>query len=260
VPGMNEKLDSLKSELQLAQNGSMARVPLYHQLYTVLKGAILDGRFADNSRMPTEHQLIDTFGVSRATARRAMDELAAEKLVARFRGKGSHVTYQYVPKPVRGPLVGMIESLIHMAEHDSVRVVSIKKVAPPADIRKILKLRAGQLVHKVVRVNSNKEGAPYAYYVSWTVGITKAFTKEKLESSARLRLLRDNNIKLTKMKQVIGVKEAPARVAAALQVERGTALLSVRRLGQVANGSVVDVLDALYNPKLYQYAMVMSVD
>ena len=257
---MNDKLDSLKSELQLAQNGSMARVPLYHQLYTVLKGAILDGRFPDQSRMPTEHQLIDAFEVSRVTARRAMDELAAENLIERFRGKGSHVTYQYVPKPVRGPLVGMIESLIHMAEHDSVRVVSINKVAPPADIRKILKLRAGQLAHKVVRVNSNKEGEPYAYYVSWTVGITKAFTKEKLESSARLRLLRDNDIKLTKMKQVIGVKEAPARVAAALEVEPGTALLSIRRLGQVASGEIVDVLDGLYNPKRYQYAMVMSVD
>jgi GntR family transcriptional regulator len=257
---MNELLDSLKSELQLAQHGAMARVPLYHQLYTVLKGAILDGTIAYDAQMPTEHQLIKTFDVSRVTAKRAMDELAAEDLIARFRGKGSHVTYQYVPKPVRGPLVGMLESLIDMAEHDSVRVVSIEKLVPPADIRALLELSDEQLVHKVVRVNSNEEGEPYAYYVSWTVGISRAFTKRKLENEARVKLLRENDIILIKMKQVLSAEHATARVAAELDVERGAALLSVRRLGQVASGAVVDVLDGLYNPRCYQYAMVMSID
>ena len=50
---MNELLDSLKSELQLSQHGAMARAPLYHQLYTVLKGAILDGTIAYDVQMPT---------------------------------------------------------------------------------------------------------------------------------------------------------------------------------------------------------------
>ena len=257
---MNDLLISLKSELELAQHGAMARVPLYHQLYMALKGAILDGTIAYDSQMPTEHQLIKVFDVSRATAKRAMDELAAEDLIARFRGKGSHVTYQYVPKPVRGPLVGMLESLIDMAEHDSVRVVSIEKIVPPSPIREILGLPDGQSVHKVVRVNSNEEGEPYAYYVSWTVGISRAFTKRKLESEARVKLLRENDINLTKMKQVLSAEHASARVAAELDVEPGAALLSVRRLGHVTSGAVVDILDGLYNPKCYQYAMVMSVD
>ncbi len=257
---MSELLNSLKSELQLAQHGAMARVPLYHQLYTVLKAAILDGTIAYDAQMPTEHQLIDAFDVSRVTAKRAMDELASEDLIARFRGKGSHVTYQYVPKPVRGPLVGMLESLIDMAEHDSVRVISIEKLVPPADIQVLLDSSDGQLVHKVVRVNSNEEGEPYAYYVSWTVGISRAFTKRKLESKARVKLLRENGINLTRMKQVLSAEHASSRIAAELGVETGTALLSVRRLGQIASGEVVDVLDGLYNPMRYQYAMIMSVD
>lgn len=257
---MSDLLNSLKSELQLAQHGAMARVPLYHQLYTVLKAAILDGTIAYDAQMPTERQLIRAFEVSRVTAKRAMDELAAEKLISRFRGKGSHVTYQYVPKPVTGPLVGMLESLIEMAEHDKVRVVSIEKIVPPADIRELLNLSDDQTVHKVVRVNSNEEGEPYAHYVSWTIGISKAFTKRKLERKARIKLLRENDINLTKMKQVLSAEHASAHVATELGVEPGAALLSVRRLGHVASGAVVDVLDGLYNPKRYQYAMVMSVD
>jgi len=257
---MPELLNALKADWQLAQNGTMSRVPLYHQLYSVLKAAILDGTIPLDAQMPTEQQLTATFDVSRITAKRAMDELAAENLVSRFRGKGSHVTYQFTPRPVRGPLVGMLESLIEMGEHSIVRVVSIDKVVPPADIRERLNLSDGDLAHKVVRVSSNKEGEPYAYYLSWTVGISRSYTKRKLESTPRLNLLRENNINLTKMKQLLSATSASGRIAAELGVEPGAALLSVRSFGHTEDGSVVDVLEGLYNPKLYQYAMVMSID
>ena len=81
---MSELLSSLKAEWQLARNGSIARAPLYHQLYSVLKAAILDGTIAYGAQMPTEQQLAKKFEVSRITAKRAMDELASEQLVTSF--------------------------------------------------------------------------------------------------------------------------------------------------------------------------------
>ena len=128
---MSELLESLKADWQLGQHGTMSRAPLYHQLYSVLKSSIMDGTIAYDSQMPTEQQLAVTFDVSRITAKRAMDELANESLIARYRGKGSHVIYQYEPKPVQAPLVDMLENLIEMGKHSIVRVVSIEKTVPP---------------------------------------------------------------------------------------------------------------------------------
>ena len=71
-----------------------APTPLYYQMYTLLKNRILDGSIAHGTQMPTEQQLAAAFNVSRITAKRAMDELAAEELVERRRGKGTHVTLQ----------------------------------------------------------------------------------------------------------------------------------------------------------------------
>jgi hypothetical protein len=34
----------------------------------------------------------------------------------------------------------------------------------------------------------------------------------------------------------------------------------VRRFGYAESGEIVDVLDGLYNPERYQYAMEMSID
>lgn len=257
---MTELLQSLKSEWQIAQHGAMSRVPLYHQLYSVLRSAIMDGTIAYDSQMPTEQQLAATFDVSRITAKRAMDELANEKLIARFRGKGSHVIYQYKPAPVRAPLVGMLENLIEMGKHSIVRVISIDRVVAPADIRELLGIGEDETLHKVVRVRSNEEGEPYAYYVSYTVGITRGFTKKNLESTPRLDILRDNGIKLTKLEQVLSAESASIQIAEYLDAEPGAALLSIRRQSTDAHGNVVDVLDGLYNPKRFQYAMVLSLD
>ncbi len=257
---MSDILTSLKAEWDLAQGGALARVPLYHQLYSVLKDSILNGTIPFDAQMPTEQQLAATFDVSRITAKRAMDELAAENLIARFRGKGSHVTYQYTPPPVRAPLVGMLENLVEMGKHSIVRVVSVEEVVPPADIRGLLNLGENETVHKLVRVRSNEEGEPYAYYVSWTAGIASGFTRRKLEKTPRLDVIRENGIKLTKIEQVLSAENASVQIAEDLDTEPGAALLSIRRLSSNEDGTVVDVLDGLYNPKRYQYAMVLSID
>jgi GntR family transcriptional regulator len=257
---MSELLSSLKAEWDLAQGGALARVPLYHQLYSVLKDSIMNGTISFDDQMPTEQQLAATFDVSRITAKRAMDELAAENLIARFRGKGSHVTYQYKPQPVRAPLVGMLENLAEMGKHSIVRVNSVDQVVPPAEIRARLGLADGETVHKLVRVRSNEEGEPYAYYVSWTKGISKGFTKKNLERTPRLDVIGNNGIKLAKIDQVLSAENASLRIAEDLDVDVNTALLSIRRQSYNEAGEVVDILDCLYNPKRFQYSMVLSVD
>ena len=257
---MSELLNSLKAEWDLAKGGALARVPLYHQLYSVLKESIINGTISYDARMPTEQQLAATFDISRITAKRAMDELASEDLIARFRGKGSHVTYHYTPKPVRAPLVGMLENLAEMGKHSIVRVVSIEEVVPPAEIRQRLGLGERETAHKLVRVSSNVEGEPYAYYVSWTIGITQGYTKNHLEKTLRLDVIRENGIRLTKIEQVLSAESASVKICDDLDVEPGAALLSIRRESYNENGDIVDVLDCLYNPERYQYSMVLSLD
>jgi GntR family transcriptional regulator len=62
------------------------------------------------------------------------------------------------------------------------------------------------------------------------------------------------------MEQLLSATNASGRIAEELEVEPGAALLSVRRFGYNEDGAIVDVVDGLYNPERYQYAMVMSID
>ena len=76
-------------------------------------------------------------------------------------------------------------------------------------MREELGVGESDTAHKLVRVRSNEEGEPFAYYVSWTLGVTKGFTKRNLESTPRLDVLRQNGIELNKVEQVHSRPRAP---------------------------------------------------
>jgi GntR family transcriptional regulator len=48
--------------------------PLYHQIYLILREQIADGSIGSDATVPGEQELTRLYGVSRITAKRALDE------------------------------------------------------------------------------------------------------------------------------------------------------------------------------------------
>ena len=135
--------------------------PLYYQLFSLLKESILDGTLALGLRLPPEEQLADLFKVSRITAKRAMDDLAAEGLVERQRGRGTHVIFQYSPKPVYAPLTGMLQEIERSVSNSSAQILDYGMRVPPRDIREDLRLADGETaLHLLLDRQSGHAGRP----------------------------------------------------------------------------------------------------
>lgn len=69
----------------------MARSPRYLALATDLRRAVIGGRWTLGAQLPTEHQLCAAHGVSRHTARAALQLLEDEGLIERRPGLGTTV-------------------------------------------------------------------------------------------------------------------------------------------------------------------------
>lgn len=258
-----DSLDIL-TELSPSVVGRLQReapTPLYYQLYTLLKQAIIDGRVVNGSRMPTEQQLAESFDVSRITAKRAMDELAGEALVERRRGKGSHVTYEYQPKPVQAPLIGMLQEIESMARHSTVRVMSCRQGKPPAAIAEVLGLKGGGKALFLARVRS-RDRQPFGHYASWTAGLS-GVSKSDFRSTPRLEIFRRHGIALTHVTQTISAEAASDELAERLEMRPGAPLISLLRHSYVTRKGkeqIVDILHAHYHPERFQYRMDLRLD
>src|SRR5215211_7809255 len=77
---------------------SQASQPLYHRVYRQIDKEIETGAMQPGDRLPSERWLCDELGVSRATVRRAIEELAGDGLVE-GRGRGSFVTGDALVEP-----------------------------------------------------------------------------------------------------------------------------------------------------------------
>ncbi len=250
------------SETQLKALQQDTPTPLYFRLYSLLKNSILDGTIDNGAQMPTEQQLAETFGVSRITAKRAMDELAAEDLVQRRRGKGTHVTYEYAPKPVQAPLVGMLQEIESMARHSDVKVLECKKLIPPANVREALGLGDKEKALQLVRVRS-RDGQPFGYYTSWTAGLAKTVNKRDFQKFTRLEIFRRHGVDISHVTQTISAVAASTELAQQLDTEHGAPLLSLTRHSfETKNGkeNLVDHLQVYYHPDRFQYQMDLKLD
>jgi DNA-binding GntR family transcriptional regulator len=67
-------------------------LPKYRQLLQLLRTQILSGELPSGARLPTEEDLSRTYGLSRGTVRKAIEQLGAEGLVRTEQGSGSYVS------------------------------------------------------------------------------------------------------------------------------------------------------------------------
>jgi len=66
-------------------------VPLYFQLATLIEQGIASGQWEPGARLPSEPELCEQFGLSRATVRQAFGRLEHRGLIGRLRGQGTFV-------------------------------------------------------------------------------------------------------------------------------------------------------------------------
>ncbi len=259
---MTSAIDTLFSQRLRDGLSTDAPTPLYFQLFSLLKGMIIDGTLPFGERIPTEEQLAKAFDVSRITAKRSMDELAKEGLVERRRGKGSHVTYKYTPKPVQAPLVGMLQEIESMARNSHATVLECNLMAPPRRIRDELDLQDGQNALHLIRVRE-REGMKFGYYVSWTAGVEMPAEPSLFETEPRLSYFREKGLEITHVTQTLSAVSASGETAKNLGVAEGTALLTLTRRSYNTVGdteTLRDHLTVFYNPEHFQYKMDLKID
>ncbi len=221
------------------------------QVYLVLRDRILSGASDFGARLPTENELAELHRVSRVTVRRALGELARERLIERRRSSGTRVIYRPSPSPVVADISGVLANLAEMGRRTAVKLLAFDYVPAEGAVAKALGVAGDQLLQRSVRVRS-VDGVPFSYlttHVPESVSVT--FTKQELGSRPLLELLERAGVKVESARQRMSAVLALPETAEALAVRTGSPLIELVRVSFDQRGRAVEHLHALYRPDRY---------
>ncbi|MBZ0167587.1 MAG: GntR family transcriptional regulator, partial [Candidatus Omnitrophica bacterium] len=231
---------------------------LYHQIYVLMREKIFSGAYPNATLIPTEHELEKMFDVSRITVKRALDELAAEGLVTRQRGRGTTVTFTNPVSSSSGNMDGLLEDMLTIAMETTAHVIEYDFIKAPPQATDALKLSPASIVQKAIRIR-HKDNTPFSYVVTYVPGdIGRSFSLEELENKPILALIERAGIVISRARQTITATLADGTTAPALKVNIGSPLLKVSRIVFDSTDRPVEYITIYYRPELYQLNLELS--
>jgi GntR family transcriptional regulator len=236
-------------------------LPVYHQLYVVLRQQIIDGVHEPTAPLPTEMSLSATFDVSRVTVRRALDLLEREGLVVRRQGVG---TFPSAPTPQKAApqrIAGLIENLITIGLETTAKLLAYdQRALAPAFVAASLRLAPGERCLRLERLRRHKKKPVSLTTVYVPTGFAKHLDRKSLDDRPVVRILEQAGLRPISAEQSLSAVAADDQAAAELGVTIGAPLIRLRRTVFEKDGTPLLFQQSLYNPDRYEYYMQLSRD
>lgn len=228
-----------------ARGGSEVRTAedIRHELFAY----ITSGRLQPGQRLGAERELAESYGVSRATLRQALEALERSGVVRRLPGRGGG-TFVSEPKIERdlSSVVGVPALLRKQGMTAGTRIVSTAMTAADDATAAALEMRPGDLVFEVVRIRL-ADGNPISLeHARFPAARFPGMLDLPLGGSI-YDLIREH-YRLTPAQSLerIEVVHATAHEAAILGVNEDAPLLSITRTTTVPDGAAIEFSHDLF--------------
>lgn len=221
----------------------MSFVPRYYEIEQSLRVRI--ARLHTDAPLPSDAQLCEEFGVSRMTARNAVQRLVQEGLAYRIPGRGTFVadaqSHRHASK-----LVGFSDEMRRLGRVPSSRLLARgRRVADDAEARRLSLPEGGEVVElRRVRL---ADGTPIAVETAILPARAAAAVLEAdLERGSLHAALVASGLVPSKGRGTIESEPATAEDARVLQVRKGAPLLVERRLIADQAGRPLELTESRY--------------
>jgi GntR family transcriptional regulator len=222
--------------------------PLYMQVAKSIRGLIESDRWTDEQALPSERQLVDGLGISRVTARKALEQVANWGLVVRRQGSGT-----FVAPRLEQPL----SRLTSFSEELKLRGIASGSTWLSRDVAQAnpeemlaLNLGSGAKVARLKRLRTADEAImaieysrlPYRYLAN----------PEQIGSSL-YQYLDAAGTPVLRALQRISAVNATKEQASLLHITPGAALLFITRKGFGADDAIIEYTHSYCIPTVYEF-------
>ncbi|WP_028601146.1 GntR family transcriptional regulator [Ottowia thiooxydans] len=224
---------------------SRSRIARYLQLATLFRNRIASGEWGVDERIPNVEALAEEFQVARGTIREAMDVLAEEGLIERFRAKGSFVRKSPIAQGVHH-LESDWASMIEMHKGVEIRVLEQGRTKTLPAYASTTGEPAAE--YEMMRRLHLRERQPYLvgrFYLDrelFRLGPPKRFLREPT-----LPILHDiAGARIASAHQILTVSSADIEIANLLELPLNAPIVKVHRTAVDLDGKLIYLGEGLY--------------
>jgi GntR family transcriptional regulator len=218
-------------------------VPLYYQIYQLLEERILSGEYKAGDYFSTELELQDQFDVSRATIRKALEQLEANRYITRITGKGIFIASMKL-KIDLPDLLSFSEEMKKRGLKPGTKLLGVEMIEPPVQVREALGLEEGARTIIIRRIRYGDE-MPIVYSESFVAAETGLALSDNYSTSLYELIHERTGTPVEQARHSIEAALAEEESGAWLGVEPGFPLLAFRRTAYDASG----------NPLVYEWGL-----
>jgi GntR family transcriptional regulator len=229
---------------------------LYLRIKDWLRGAIEKGEYRPGDRIPSEHELMKRFGVSRATIRQAISELVLEGWLYRVQGSGTYVARPKYRQTL-SRLTSFTEDMQLLGLTPRSRLLLCQVEGADEKIAAALDIPPGEEVVRIERLRFADE-EPMALNTSVIPRrLVPGLEEMDLETGSLYEILEVRyGLILSRAEQTLEPALADPYAAELLGVRVGAPLLLVEGVVYLKNGTPLEWVRILYRGDRYKFHIV----
>lgn len=213
----------------------------------------IGAEYRAGDRLPAEPALAAAYGVSRATMREALQNLAVAGLVQRVHGVGTFVAT--VSNKVESALdvdLGVTEAVRAASQRVGVQVLRAEELPAPVEVAERLELSPAGRVLWIERAILANDVPAVAAVDAIPVAVASRATGPYEGGSVYRFLESECGVLLAGGSATVTAVRADRRVSRALRIEEGEPVLRITQIERDADGNAVLYSEEQYVPNLFE--------
>ena len=231
--------------------------PMYFQIQTQLLKMIQGGQLHAGDPLPGEEELSRACGVSRMTARHALQSLKSQGFASRHKGQGTFVSQPKVEKDITH-LCGFTAEMRALGLQPTSRILSAETTLASAEVALRLRVEVGSPMFNLRRLRL-ADGLPVAVEQVWLSreqfpGLDQIdFAFSSLYQTLRERY----GIRVSRADEILEARAASRDEAELLEIPRRSSVLVMSRTLWNVDGKPVEMAHSVYRGD--RYRAVLSI-
>ena len=221
--------------------------PLWAQFRDALRAQILGGDFAAGTKLPTEAQLGEQYGISRIVVREALADLVRNGLIYKIRGQGAFIQVRERDEDFVSTVLGFSDEMQRKGRTVRTQVLHQELREPTEREARSLDLKSGDQVVALKRLRSVDDELQLLVETAVPADLAPGLHRTRLENRSLYDVLRRQyGLRIVRAERWIDAVMPDAKTSELLGITAVEPLMRIESIAYSSNGRPLEYYNALH--------------